>query len=84
MTTKSKDEADGAAVPLPPASIDFNKLNDALRAGKSGDEAIDKAIHPDDREYALPKPVEEAVNGSDEDEGMAAAPATASKPASAS
>jgi len=62
----SKPTVAEAAVPLPPASIDFNKLNDDLRAGKTGEEALSNAIHPDDRDYALPKPSEEAVNGSDD------------------
>lgn len=81
--TKAKEPQE-AAVPLPPASIDFNKLNDQLRAGKSGEDALMAAIHPDDVEYAMPKPVEEAVNGSSDAEGAPAVAQQASAKSDAS
>lgn len=62
MTTKSK--VDAAAVPLPPQSIDFNKLNDALARGKPGEEALEAALNPFTSEKAMnPPPLEDAVNG---------------------
>jgi hypothetical protein len=74
MTTKSK--VDGAAVPLPPQSIDLNKLSETLAKGKPGDEALEGALNP----YTS----EKAVNGPLKDEAASAEPSAPETPSDAS